>query len=284
MKKLLVFLFMLSMMTFSSVYSYGEFNRPEVFTSGEWLYTVQEDETVEIHRYKGKSAYVTIPEELDGKTVSSIGIGAFSLAVNMMIVNIPDSITHIDANPFICPDNNLETIYVSDTHPYLGVINGVLFSKPDKRLISCSSGLKLESYSVPEGVKIIGTLAFQDCSTLKEVELPSSVTSIENSAFQGCSSLKKVNLPEGITSMGDYVFKSCSSLENVTLPTSLTSIGRSAFDECYSLKMLTIPRNVTRIDGVLSPLNPILVNVDKYSYAAQYCKELGYPYVDWLLE
>ena len=74
------------------------------------------------------------------------------------------------------------------------------------------------------------------------------VTSIGTSAFRNCTSLKNVTIPEGVTCIGESVFYRCTSLESVTIPESVTSIGESAFYRCTSLKSVTIPESVTSID------------------------------------
>ena len=45
---------------------------------GDYSYTILEDGTAEITNYGGGKQNLTIPETLDGITVSSIGYGAFA--------------------------------------------------------------------------------------------------------------------------------------------------------------------------------------------------------------
>ena len=105
------------------------------FESGECLYALQDDDTVEIIYFEiGETAEVTVPTEIDGRSVTRIGEEAF-IGSDVTSVTIPDSVTSIGANPFAgC--RFLETIRVSPDHPTLEVVDGVLFSKPDKELLS----------------------------------------------------------------------------------------------------------------------------------------------------
>ena len=51
--------------------------KPEVFTSGDYKYTILEDGTAEIKKYSGTSKELEIPASLDGIAVTSIGVSAF---------------------------------------------------------------------------------------------------------------------------------------------------------------------------------------------------------------
>ena len=51
----------------------------------------------------------------------------------------------------------------------------------------------LSEITVPEGVKTIGSLAFQSCSSLTTVSLPKSLVAINTGAFYICNSLTTVN-------------------------------------------------------------------------------------------
>ena len=71
---------------------------------------------------------------------------------------------------------------------------------------------------------MLGSYAFQSCSSLTSVTIPTSVTVIESYAFSS-TGLTTVAIPMSIKSISDYLFYSCTSLVTVTIPTSVTSIG-----------------------------------------------------------
>ena len=83
----------------------------------------------------------TIPTEINGSPVTSIGYGAFSECINLTSVIIPNSITTIE---------------------------GWAFSK-------CSS---LTSVTIPDSVTEIERCSFQGCSSLTSVTISNSVTFI----------------------------------------------------------------------------------------------------------
>lgn len=52
-----------------------------------------------------------------------------------------------------------------------------------------SGNTKLESLTIPEGIKTIRNSAFAGCYKLKSIVIPESVESIESTAFAGCPDL-----------------------------------------------------------------------------------------------
>ena len=139
-----------------------------------------------------------------------IGDLAFSGCEVLTRVALPDSVNAVGVNPFRGCDN-LYDIFVSPDSAYLSTIDGVLFSKPDKRLISYPMGLLAGRYTVPEGVEIIGDMAFDRDLFLEEVVLPDSLQTIGQEAFYGCEGLRAMNMPAGVTSIGAEAMV-CSNL------------------------------------------------------------------------
>lgn len=94
---------------------------------------------------------------------------------------------------------------------------------------------------------------FKDCNNLVTINLPNTIQYLNTSAFENCSSLKNINLQDTkISSISNYAFYGCSSLENLVLPNTVTSIGRSAFSGCNSLKTIVIPSSVNTIEDAFS--------------------------------
>lgn len=91
---------------------------------------------------------------------------------------------------------------------------------------------------------IIGSGAFEDCSSLTSIILPNSVTTVGEGAFSGCSGLTSITLPENITYIKTSVFNGCSSLTTVTIPNDVISIWPWAFRGCGNITSIAIPRSV----------------------------------------
>ena len=106
---------------------------------------------------------------------------------------------------------------------------------------------KIVSVVIKNGVKNIGSDAFEECTKLTKVSIPDSVTKIGMSAFDGCSKLKSVSLPAGITCIEGATFSGCSSLTTVKIPDKVTDIYQMAFSGCTSLTSLVLSKNLDYI-------------------------------------
>ena len=225
----------------------------ETFTSGDYQYALLDDGTIEITKYNGSADHLAIPAKIAGKTVTSIRYSAFYSCDSLTSVSIPDSVEQIGTNLFVgC--SKLKTISVSPDHPYFATIDGVLFRKADKALISYPAGIKSSTYTIPQGIASIGDSAFFACSSLTSVSVPDSVTSIGDEAFALCSSLTSVSIPDSVTSIGDLAFRFCDSLTSVSIPDSVEQIGTNPFADCSALKTISVsPEHLyfATIDGVL---------------------------------
>lgn len=140
--------------------------------------------------------------------VTSIGDYAFSNCISLTSIVIPDSVASVGSNPFASCEK-LNEIQVSLNHPMFETIDGVLFSKTDKKLVCYPCGLAKKKYTIPNGVKHVGTGAFYGCSDITSINIPEGVTSIENSAFASCSSLSNIFIPQSVTSIGFFMLSSC---------------------------------------------------------------------------
>lgn len=105
----------------------------------------------------------------------------------------------------------------------------------------------LTSVTMPDSVTSIGSFAFGECSGLTSIKLSSNLERIYRYAFYNCTSLKSIVIPSGVKSIAESTFSGCSSLASVKLPDCLTSIGDSAFWNCSALTSIQVPNGVTAI-------------------------------------
>ena len=139
--------------------------------------------------------------------------GVIETATNTLVLgcentNIPDSVKVIGNNPFVTVPSEL---------------------------------------IIPEGVEELSDNAFYFNEDLKKISLPSTLKSIGSGAFWDCCSIREITIPEGIAEIKDDTFNHCEKLEKITLPSSLKSIGLFAFNYCGSLKEISIPDGTCEI-------------------------------------
>lgn len=76
MKKWLLSVLILTLLSCS--YAFGESEeKAQEFSCGDYDYSLMEDGTANITGYHGSAAELSIPEEMDGRSVTSIGDWAF---------------------------------------------------------------------------------------------------------------------------------------------------------------------------------------------------------------
>lgn len=115
-------------------------------------YEIEDDlDGVNIVKYHGEGGKVSIPQQIDGKTVIQIDEHAFRGAL-VTNVTIPGTIREIE------------------THAFSGCY-------------------LLETLTLAEGVQIIDGYAFSNCERLSLVTLPDSIEEINAGAFNDCPNL-----------------------------------------------------------------------------------------------
>lgn len=139
---------------------------------------------------------------------------------------------------------SLQNIYVDKENSYFDDIDGVLVTKDRKKLVTFPGGRK-GSYTVPEGIEIIGKSSFRMGVFLEEVILPESVKTIESNAFSYCTYLKNVELG-GTETIGIQAFFYCLDL-NVRGGEKLSVIKNKAFMKCRELHEFKLCNKVTKI-------------------------------------
>ncbi|MCD8028342.1 MAG: leucine-rich repeat domain-containing protein [Erysipelotrichaceae bacterium] len=235
-----------------------------------------DDSSIRLTAYLGNDTNVVIPSTIDGYTVVSFGY-SFAYDENLVSITIPASVIYIYIYIYEdCFDgcSSLTAINVDANNSYYSSIDGVLFNKNQSKLICYPAGKTASSYTIPEGVVIIGSYAFEDCTSLKSLTFPSTLTYIEEYAFFN-SGLINVTIPDGviyysnndyetnISADGNYVYYTCSDGKyiiissylgddkDVIIPSTIDGytvlgVGNYAFSES-DITSVVIPDTVTYI-------------------------------------
>ena len=215
--------------------------------------------------YKGNELNVVIPSTCEGLPVSNISADAFANK-SIRSVHIPASVKFVADSAFSgC--YNLKSITVAQTSKSFVSINGNLYSKDGKRLITYALGKEDTVFNIPEGVTSVGYSTFEGVRNLKEisfpygvdiihpkmfkgssiesVSIPGSVTEIGESAFEDCVNLVSVTIGNGVSIIDYHAFKNCSSLESIVIPNSVMTFGEMVFEGCTSLKSAVIGSGIS---------------------------------------
>ena len=84
---------------------------PTEYTSGDYKYILLPDGTAEITRYTGNAAELSVPDTLDGHSVTSIGEWAFFGCDSLTSITLPEGLTSIGDNAFYdCPEDMQFTV------------------------------------------------------------------------------------------------------------------------------------------------------------------------------
>ena len=255
-KLLLIICFLPLVMSMACIYALAEEISFDLKESDGFSYIIKEDGTAEIcswNNYISGIFDLSIPESLDGYQVTSINPQANFSGAETYTISIPDCLTDIPKNPF-SEIYDLTRIDVSPDHPTMASIDGVLYSKADKRLISYPRAMENTTFQVPDGVRTIGDYAFIYSSNLQSIELPNSLEVIGAHAFENCD-LLDVTLPESLRVVGDYAFSFSHQLQTVTMQCIGIQIGECAFQPCGSLRAF-----------YASPDDPLLASIDGVLY------------------
>lgn len=200
----------------------------------DYCYWTLADGTVQIFKYTGVSETVTIPETIEGKTVTSIGYGAFSENNFVKNITIPGTVSVIKQGAFYSC-TNLQSVTLSEESE-LQVIENWAFRNCEK----------LENINLPNSIERIETEAFELCSKLNNINLGLNLTKIGHAAFSG-TGLTYVHIPDNVIDFGESVFAGCTSLQEVILGKGLEGIPDATFSDCTQLTEIELPENITYI-------------------------------------
>ncbi len=230
-----------------------------------FTYAELDDGTVEIRSYTGHRRYITIPDYIDGKVVSSIGEAAFAGETRLREVNLPKYLSRIRRSAFSgC--TNLVSMAIPDTVTEIG--DNAFYDNVRLANLTFGENSRLER---------IGNFAFSGCAKLRTFTVPSKVTTLNATAFYRNTSMTAYRVqsgnkafsakngvlfnhtglvlvaypaglsgtytvPETVQKIDLYAF-SCTRLNGVNL-SSVQTLGKSAFMQS-ALKQVDIPDSVT---------------------------------------
>ena len=158
-------------------------------------------------------------------------------------VRLPSRLKSFDGTSFAgC---NIKAFEIDENNPYFSVIDGVVYNKDLTVLVAFPSAFPNKHFDIPKSTITIGHGAFMD-SKLETISIPDGVKNIDEDAFEG-SSLKRIEMPDSVINVGRMAFRSCFELERVRLSNSLSVLPAQLFGSCPRLKELDVPSSVKQI-------------------------------------
>lgn len=217
----------------------------ETVNSGDYEYAVTDTDKAVILRYTGSDSVITVPDTIDGFTVTEIADYAFAAKDNsirgcadsvfdknqIISVTLPSSVKKIGIFSFAF-NSAIQTLNLPEgitEIPYAAVCNAEA----------------LASIKLPASVKRIGHTAFFNCHYLNEIEM-SGVTEIGDLAFV-YSGLSSITLPQGLEKIGHYAFSYSYKLTSVFIPDSVTQLGYCTFSDCTALENVRLSNSLSKI-------------------------------------
>lgn len=236
-------------------------------SSDNYEYQISEDGTAIITKYIGEHYCITIPNNIDGYTVKSIGNDAFS-STKIYAVIIEDGIEAIGNKAFencyslvrIALPQSIKSIGESAFCNCLSlsgdtIINDEIYSDADLLQIEIDKQKKKTDDAqaqldrwISNGKKTEEDISKQRSKVQKEqeklTELETTLNDIEKPnelLFPAGTTL----LPNGLEIIGDYAFKNCQELKSITIPNSVKQFGKAPFAVCGELTFLISPKHPT---------------------------------------
>lgn len=245
-------------------------------------YTVNGEE-VSIRMYHGRDNLVVIPDTIEGKPVTSIGLDAFAGNQSIGTLHLSENIHTIGKRAFLnCTElqavYGAENVILFDTEAMAGCeklqylqispnterieayafkntkLSGTIYGEEGKLNLSAIDGTSLSavSYTVnaADTLTIYRIQISPDCT---ELSIPSSingrtVTAIGSNITFTENSVKTIILPSTVMSIDSFAFKNFIHLEEVYGSFNVESFGQYAFADCAKLEYMEFGQNIYKID------------------------------------
>ena len=197
----------------------------EVFLNNKFITKLVIPETVKTLGYKMCQGCVNLKEVVLPNTIEVIPDYAFEQCNSLSKINIPTSLVQIRNDAF--------------------------------------SNTAIKEFNAPNSFKEIWNYAFKDCKELETVNL-NNTSSIGDMSFENCISLKSIEIPETITEIGSYAFSGCISLMDISLPSNpINLIGSVFYGSGYFNDKNNWVNGILYIDNYLLTTNSDLLDLNE---------------------
>ncbi|MCR4595086.1 MAG: D-alanyl-D-alanine carboxypeptidase family protein [Clostridiales bacterium] len=122
-------------------------------TSGDWEYTLREDNTAEITGYTGAEIEAVIPDEIDGYTVAAIATQAFSGCESVSKLTIPAAVNSVGEEVFLGCSSLKEIKFKGTLNQWCNadIADNAI---PSGLVINCNGAPSLQTKNTENGISI----------------------------------------------------------------------------------------------------------------------------------
>ncbi|MBR1416258.1 MAG: fibronectin type III domain-containing protein [Bacilli bacterium] len=254
--------------------------RPYYIFGTENAWSVDSYGKYEVYQYDGYDKVVSTPVKYNGITSTPTNYESVAtLALyyglhddsNIQTVNVTKNITSLGDGAF-AKVSTLKNINVDSNNPSFKSIDGILYTKNGKTLVTYPAGKTAKKYSVASNISELGAYAFSSNNNLTNVVLPNGLVTIGFAAFEGSRNLVSVNIPESVKKIDDWAFAS-TKIDKLVIPKSVESVGKYSFYSPYNkFSSVTFLNDKTKIDENAKLTSVNVIYGYKGSTAEKYAK------------
>ena len=129
----------------------------------------------------------------------------------------------ISSRNFAVSSGNWKVIEVNEDNKAFKVIDNMLYSIDEKKLVKVPSGVEGE-FSVKSGVTELGGAAVAFCKKISKVIIDNDVKTIGTDAFSDDTGIEEVIIGKNVESLGSSAFIRCSNIKKIKIEDGLNSM------------------------------------------------------------
>lgn len=176
-----------------------------------------------------------------------IAAHAFINCNNLTGVVIPSTLKSVYGGALT--NTAIKSIIVKPSNTNLKTVGGILYDIDMNTLYRYPINLTNTSFTIPSSVTTLINGAFNSNKYLNTVNLHNGIEVIPSDCFSNCTALTNIVIPDSVHTITGWAFSSCTNLTSIYIPDSVTIIGTGAFSSCTNLKKIYIPSSVKTLQA-----------------------------------
>lgn len=210
------------------------------------VWSVQNDGTIKINEYNGTETDVVIPEQINGNTVTALGLRTTEESVT--VASSEDQSTQFESHKKEDPTNEHSCYTQLQEHTTTPPVEHFYDADEIKPSFSIENGV-LKHTDIPEGcTRIIIPEGVVELAANCLLPANTDVVDLDNSQQEIYHNLTLIHFPQSLKRIGDNALCDLETpIEKILLPESLEEIGYRGCAGFGQLCSISIPHSVKRI-------------------------------------